>query len=234
VRHERGDLHIRDVGVGWRCIRERLCDANFVGGVGCSEFDIMEANSRGNVFTTHPCSPLGQHSKGQVMCQSDGCGFNAYRYGAKQFYGPGASYTVDTSKPFTVVTQFLSSNRTDSGDLTEIRRIYVQSGRVIANAKPRVYNTAEYDSITDKFCQTAGHGVTELTSLRQMGKSFKAGHVLVFSLWDSTDSMNWLDAGEYGPCLGGGDESAQALEKNHPNIKVVWFNIKCGDVDSTY
>jgi cellulase len=205
------------------------CDANYVGGNGCAEFDIAEANTRANVFTTHPCNRLGVGTRSTISCQQDGCGFNAYRYGAKQFWGPGSSYTVDTSKPMTVITQFLGT-----GTLTEIRRLYKQGGKLIQNAKPLVYNTASYDSLTDAFCKTAGHSVTPTTSLAQMGKSFDAGHVLIFSLWDAVDGMGWLDASEYGPCPGGTADSAATIEARSPNLKVVYSNVKFGDIDSTY
>jgi hypothetical protein len=31
------------------------CDANYVGGTGCAEFDIQEANNKAMVYTTHTC-----------------------------------------------------------------------------------------------------------------------------------------------------------------------------------
>ena len=34
----------------------------------------------------------------------------------------------------TVVTQFITSDGTDNGDLVEIRRLYVQDGKVIDNS----------------------------------------------------------------------------------------------------
>jgi cellulose 1,4-beta-cellobiosidase len=207
------------------------CDAQFLGDnqTGCAELDIWEGNARAQVYTTHPCSKLGQFTKGEGSCSSDGCGFNTYRYGEKNFYGNGSSYTLDSSKKFTVVTQFIGSGST----LTEIRRVYVQGGRVIPNANPLVYNTANYDSITDAFCRTAGHSVDTNNNLQRMGESLARGHVLAFSLWDSND-MGWLDAGEYGPCSGGSQEGTDYLETNLPNIKVVWSNVKYGDIDTTY
>ncbi|KAJ4424139.1 hypothetical protein N0V82_001187 [Gnomoniopsis sp. IMI 355080] len=42
--------------------------------------------------------------------------------------------TVDTSKPFTVVTQFLTTDNTTNGTLGEIRRMYIQDGKLIENA----------------------------------------------------------------------------------------------------
>ena len=52
--------------------------------------------------------------------------------GDQSFYG--ASKTVDTSKPFTVVTQFVTADGTDSGTLSQINRFYVQGGKTIPNS----------------------------------------------------------------------------------------------------
>lgn len=46
--------------------------------------------------------------------------------GSRDHYGHGAHYEVDSSRPMTVVTQFLTHNETDEGILSEIRRFYVQ------------------------------------------------------------------------------------------------------------
>lgn len=199
---------------------EGYCDANYVGGTGCAEFDIQEANNQANVFTTHTCQALGQiSSNGQ--CDNGGCGFNAYRYGGKDFWGT----TVNPKQKITIVTQFIGS-----GTLTEVRRKYVQGGKVINNPNLLIYNTANYDSISEGFCKTAGHQVDGWHALSQMGASFNKGHTLVFSLWDSND-MGWLDAGEYGPC---GSPSKDSIEAANPGMTVTWSNIKFGDIDSTY
>jgi cellulose 1,4-beta-cellobiosidase len=198
------------------------CDANYVGGTGCAEFDIQEANNKAMVFTSHPCQSLGTTtSNGQ--CQSDGCGFNAYRYGAKTFWGTD----VNVNAKITVVTQFL----TTGGSLSEVRRLYVQGGKKIPNPTLRIYNTADYDSISEGFCRTAGHQTDGWRGLAHMGESFAKGHVLVFSLWDSND-MGWLDGNtEYGPC---GNPSKDSIEAANPDMTVTWSNIKFGDIDSTY
>lgn len=69
------------------------------------------------------------------MCDKDGCDFASYRLNDKTFYGPGSSFQVDTTRPFTVVTQFITTDGTDNGDLKEVRRFYVQNGRRIENSK---------------------------------------------------------------------------------------------------
>jgi hypothetical protein len=86
------------------------CDANFVKSkgsskAGCAEFDIQEANFYGMVFTSHPCQLPGQVGQGGGQCQSDGCGFNAYRYGARDFW----SSKLNPEAKFTVVTQFVGT-----------------------------------------------------------------------------------------------------------------------------
>jgi len=44
-------------------------------------------------------------------------------------------FDIDTTQKITVVTQFLTSDGTDNGDLKEVRRFYVQNGQVIQNSK---------------------------------------------------------------------------------------------------
>jgi len=92
------------------------CDAQCQGYC-CNEMDILEANSMATAMTPHPC-------KGN-SCDKNGCGYNPYASGQKGFFGPGK--TVDTSKPFTVLTQFSASG----GKLSQITRKYVQNGRQI-------------------------------------------------------------------------------------------------------
>ncbi|RBQ76852.1 hypothetical protein FVER14953_01037 [Fusarium verticillioides] len=126
-------------------------DANAgVGNLGtcCPEMDIWEANSISTAFTPHPCTKLTQHSctgnscggtysddRYGGTCDADGCDFNAYRQGNKTFYGPGSNFNVDTTKKMTVVTQF---HKGSDGRLSEITRLYVQNGKVIANSESKI------------------------------------------------------------------------------------------------
>ena len=91
----------------------------------CDEFDIWEANSLATVYTTHACDASG------TQCDPHGCGFNTYSRGNKNFYGRGAGFTVDSTRPFTMVTQFVTVDGTDNGDLKEVRRYYIQDGKKI-------------------------------------------------------------------------------------------------------
>nr|pir cellulose 1,4-beta-cellobiosidase (EC 3.2.1.91) isoform cbh1-4 - basidiomycete (Phanerochaete chrysosporium) (fragments) [Phanerodontia chrysosporium] len=94
-------------------------------GTCCSEMDIWEANNDAAAFTPHPCTTTGQTrcsgddcARNTGLCDGDGCDFNSFRMGDKTFLGKGM--TVDTSKPFTVVTQFLTNDNTSTGTLSEI------------------------------------------------------------------------------------------------------------------
>ena len=76
-----------------------------------------------------PCGEGTDRYKGQ--CDKDGCDYNPYRAGVKDFFGPGSGFKVDTTQKFTIVTEFHTSDNTDTGDLVEIRRKFVQNGKVI-------------------------------------------------------------------------------------------------------
>lgn len=197
-------------------------------GACCAEFDIFEANKEANALTSHPCSitgvkactgdkECGNQSAGLPgFCDKSGCDFNPYRLGEKNFYGHGADFKVDTSKPFTVVTQFITSDGSDSGELTEIKRLYVQNGEVIDNAKSTILAPDDqYDSLTDEYCdaQVKKFNVTHKDKnktkkaspwmdtyklsggMKAMGEAIGRGMVLVLSVWDDGLSrMNWLDS----------------------------------------
>ena len=46
------------------------------------------------------------------------------------FWGPGSEFTLDSSRDVQVVTQFLTSDGTDTGELVEVRRKWVQGRRI--------------------------------------------------------------------------------------------------------
>jgi hypothetical protein len=61
-----------------------------------------------------------------------------YPLGKTNFYGRGSSYCVDTTKPFTVTTRFVTVDGKDTGNLKEIQRIYKQNGRTIPNPTVKI------------------------------------------------------------------------------------------------
>ncbi|KAJ5959958.1 CAZyme family GH7 [Penicillium vulpinum] len=236
-----------------------------VGGHGacCPEMDIWEANSISTAFTPHPCDSTEQtmcegddcggtysSSRYAGTCDPDGCDFNSFRMGNETFFGPGM--TVDTKSKMTVVTQFITADGTDSGALSEIKRIYLQDGKVIANSASEVAGV-EGDSITTEFCsaQKEAFGDEDIFSqhggLAAMGEGLDQGMVLVMSLWDDHyANMLWLDGEVYPTDADASDPGAARgtcattsgkpddVEANSGSAKVTYSNIKVGPIGSTY
>ena len=176
-------------------------EANLAGyGNCCSEMDLWEANSAATQLTPHPCNYntpqpylcTGTECGGSGICDQPGCEFNPFRQGHPNFYGPGKNKTINTLKPFTVVTQFVTSDGTAQGQLSEIRRFYKQGGKVFANPKSKVQGLAPYNSLSDKYCadQKAVFGDTtnmfaKEGGMGQFSQAIKSGMVLVFSIVSS-------------------------------------------------
>lgn len=170
----------------------------------CAEMDIWEANSISAALTPHPCETISQHnctgnSCGGTYstdryagdCDPDGCDFNSYRMGDTTFYGPGD--TIDTTSKFTVVTQFIE----DGGDLSAIKRYYVQNGVVYANSESEIPGVTG-NEITAAYCdaqKTVFNNTNvfdERGGMSQMGKALAGGMVLVMSLWDDVRCPPYL------------------------------------------
>jgi len=223
--------------------------------------DIWEANSISTAYTLHPCNKQGQYTcsgvecgdsdqRYQGVCDKDGCDYNGYRMGNHTHYGAGPNFALDTSKVITVVTQFITDDGTDEGSLVEIRRHYIQDGKVI----PEVNSTipgVEGNSVTDAFCTAQKEAFSTPDDhavkggLKSMGAALDRGLVLVLSLWDDgATEMRWLDAkfpkeapdstpgALRGPC-DGSTSNPNFLRSNNPSATVKYMNIRYGDIGST-
>ena len=206
--------------------------------------DIWEANSRATVLTPHTCSGEGlflcnspeECARGTGVCDKSGCGVNPFAQGARSFYGPGR--TVDTTRPFTVVTQFISADNTSTGELAEIRRVYIQEGRSVTTATVLNETVDALETgigaVTQDFC--VGKNTTDflrLGGMAGMGESLARGMVLIFSIWNSPgDFMEWLDQAPAGPCNATEGDPLN-IQKNQPDASVVFSNIRWGDIGST-
>lgn len=247
-------------------------------GACCNEMDIWEANARSNAYTPHPCRKdnktvpgvfrcegidCGDNDKGERykgICDKDGCDFASWRHGDTKFYGKGDEFKVNTNKKFTQVTQFITNDGTDDGDLVEIRRFWVQDGKVVAQSFAKhLEKTGEFkckgygNSITDQFCVSMNQRFgdydhfTHHGGLKEMGESLKRGHVLAISLWDDVDvAMMWLDSWfprnqsrrndpgiERGPCPGGKESEPMTVRQKYPDAKVTYTNFAVGALGST-
>ncbi|KAK0715166.1 exoglucanase 1 precursor [Lasiosphaeris hirsuta] len=208
-------------------------------GTCCSEMDIWEANNVAAAYTPHPCTTIDQtrcsgdacggtysSDRYSCVCDPDGCDFNSYRMGDKTFYGAGGN--VDTTKKMTVVTQFLKNA---AGELSEIKRFYVQNGKIIPNSQSKVAGVTG-NSITKDFCNQrvkAFGDVDDFTAkggLVQMGKALAKPMVLVMSIWDDhAANMLWLDSTYPGV--------PSEIEASAPNSHVAYSNIRFGPINST-
>lgn len=226
--------------------------------------DVWEANSISSAYTPHPCDGTqqsrctgsacggtGSDNRYGSICDPDGCDFNSYRMGNKTFYGPGL--TVNTRSKFTVVTQFITDTGTAAGTLKEIRRLYVQNGKVIQNTKVNVPGmAATLDSVTAGYCSAAKTAFGDRDSFSAHGglagisKAMSTGMVLVLSIWDDhTANMLWLDSSyptdkdastpgiARGTCATTSGVPSD-VEGSAPNSQVIYSNIKFGDIGSTY
>ncbi|KAK4193542.1 glycoside hydrolase [Podospora australis] len=230
-------------------------------GICCAEMDIWEANMDATAYTPHVCKVgeptrcegvdcgAGDGERYESLCDKDGCDFNSFRLGDQEFYGP--EKTVDTTKPFTIVTQFATDDGTDTGNLKSIHRFYVQDGQVIPNSETVVEGVDPTNFIDEKFCeqQKTAFGDNnyygKLGGMAAMGKSLEK-MVLVLSIWDDhAVSMNWLDStfpadadpSKPGVARGRCDPEAglpATVEAAHPDAYVVYSNIKFGAINSTF
>ena len=181
-------------------------------GTCCAEMDIWESNSISTAYTAHACSVTeqtrcegvqcgdngGDRFKG--VCDKNGCDIQPYRLGNTSFFGPGASFMLDTTKPMTVTTQFITDDGTDAGKLVEIRRSYVQDGKTVETPAVQV-GAKRYDSISHDFCAAEkelfkdGTNFLDKGGMGSIDDMNEDGMVLVMSLWDDHyANMLWLDS----------------------------------------
>ena len=231
-------------------------------GTCCAEFDVWEANKWANAYTAHPCSTPGYYRcsgsecgdgshRQDGVCDKDGCDLNPFRNGHKSFYGPGSNHKIDTTKPFQVVTQFHTIDNTDKGELSEIKRFYVQNGQKIYFPQTNVSGLDPYASITNTNCgnqkKVFGEPQTFANKggMKAMGEAFNRGMVLVMSLWDDHDAnMLWLDSDypleknpndpgvKRGPCSRDSGKPSD-VEREFGNAHVSFSNVKFGALGST-
>ncbi|KAF5325111.1 hypothetical protein D9619_009566 [Psilocybe cf. subviscida] len=244
---------------GWTASSSDANGGNGKYGTCCNELDIWEANKVSTAFTPHPCTVSGPYrctgtdcntptDRYNGVCDPDGCDFNAYRLGDTSFYGPGKK--VDTNKKLTLVTQFLTDTGTSSGKLTEIRRLYVQDGKIIQNSKVNIPGLPAVDSLTESFCDAQKTVFGDPNAHKSKGgfagmeKAMRNGLVLALSLWDDHHAnMLWLDStfptdstalgAARGDCPTTSGKPAD-LQSTVPNASVTYSNIKVGDIGSTY
>merc|ERR1712004_197584 len=223
----------------------------------------MGANNRGMAFTMHSCdtpndeqyrchgSKCGDNGEDRFkgVCDKNGCDIQPYRLKEKHFWGKGKHFQVDSSKPVTVTTQFITNDGTDEGEIVEVKQFYTQNGHTIEHPMYSV-NGKKHNSISDEMCADwvadtkDGTNFLEKGGMKAVDTVFKNGAVLVMSLWDDHyANMLWLDstypvdvtdcAANPGACRGNCPVTSGVpadLEKNIPNATVVFSDIKYGKI----
>jgi cellulose 1,4-beta-cellobiosidase len=229
----------------------------------CTTINVWDANAMATSFATHLCKVDGQYrcegiacggasgeDRYSGVCDEDGCDFNPWRVGSKTYFGPGL--TLDSRQPFAVVTQFLTSDGTDTGSLIEIRRKYVQNGRVIGNALTNINGVAKTGSISQMFCDQQKKAFGDRNAMLSQGgftalsKQLDRGFVLVLSIWDDYNgNMLWLDSAypvgkdksapgvERGPCASSSGAPVD-VEIWAADASVVFGNLRFGPINATY
>ncbi|KAL1836222.1 hypothetical protein VTJ49DRAFT_5417 [Mycothermus thermophilus] len=238
---------------GWR---PSTNDANAgVGPMGacCAEIDVWESNAYAYAFTPHACGSQNRYHVCETnncggtysddrfagYCDANGCDYNPYRMGNRDFYGKGLQ--VDTSRKFTVVSRF---------ERNKLTQFFVQDGRKIEPPAPTWDGIPKSADITPEFCSAQFKAFDDRDRFAETGgfdalnDALSIPMVLVMSIWDDHYSnMLWLDSsyppekagtpgGDRGPCSPDSGVPAE-VEAQFPNAQVVWSNIRFGPIGST-
>merc|ERR1712093_481921 len=217
-------------------------------GICCAELDMWEANMHSMQLALHPmdteesqtvcyledeCGSQEEGKRDIGPTDRNGCYLNPYYFGHKKFYGPGDDYTINTHKPFTIVTEF----REKSGELDGLYQYYYQDGKKIEQPD---YGFGSGNAMTDDFCKKSfdAHGEKPFFQnkggMKQFGKSVKRGMTMVVSFWDDmATNMNWLDSGKRGSC-DPKDGDPKTLREKHPDASFGVRHVRWGPIGSTH
>jgi len=167
----------------------------------CAEIDLFEGNKYSQRMTLHPCDSHRATCTGETcesFCDKNGCSLNGYKLGAPNFYSPGGDI-LDSLKPFTLVTQFITEDGTDRGRLVQVSRFFLQEGRRYEAMSPELGM-----STSDEFCAEqlgAFNQFTAKNGMYKLGEALDRGMVLALSIWEDPETqMRWLDSDGNGPC----------------------------------
>jgi cellulose 1,4-beta-cellobiosidase len=225
-------------------------------GACCAEIDVWESNAHSFALTPHACENNDYHicedgvgagcggtyseERYAGLCDANGCDYNPYRLGNLDFYGAGK--TVDTSRVFTVVTQFTA---------TSLTQFFIQDGQRFDIPTPKYDGVPNSSQITQEFCDNIFNVFTEHDRYTEVGgwpamvDALSVPHVLVMSIWaDHYANMLWLDgawprdADPSEPGVTRGDCPADSgnpsdVVNEHADAYVNWSNIRFGPIGST-
>ncbi|KFA71473.1 hypothetical protein S40288_08013 [Stachybotrys chartarum IBT 40288] len=224
-------------------------------GACCAEIDVWESNAHSYALTPHACSNNDYHicvenegdgcggtysdDRYAGLCDANGCDYNPYRHGNTDFYGAGK--TVDTSRPFTVVTQF-SRDR--------LAQFFIQDGQRY-DPPSSTYDVPDTPDVTQEFCDAVfdafgdHNRYAEVGGWSAMEDALSVPHVLVLSIWaDHYANMLWLDGSwpreadpsapgvTRGDCPADSGDPSEVISQ-HGDAYVNWSNIRWGPIGTT-
>ncbi|KAH7312629.1 putative cellulose 1, 4-beta-cellobiosidase [Stachybotrys elegans] len=203
----------------------------------CAEIDVWESNAHSFAFTPHPCTTNEYHvcedqncggtysdDRFAGKCDANGCDYNPYRMGNTNFYGKGK--TVDTTKKFTVVSQFAENKLT---------QFLVQNGKKFVIPGPTDTSISSTSDITPGFCDKVftafddRNRFQEVGGWTQLNAALRLPMVLVMSIWDDKKGQPGAARGSCPDNSGVPSE----VESQYANSRVVWSNIRFGPIGST-
>lgn len=214
----------------------------------CSnEYDVWEANSRSTSIALHPCSIVGVKSctnsldcgdgnnRFKGICDKNGANYNLNREGRRTVYGLGNTFEINTMKPITVRTQFITDS---NNNIIKVKQFLEQGKKIVVGAElddTIIYSQSKKYNEPDHFHDLGG--------FKTMTDSLSRKHVLILSLWDDSNvNMRWLDSiypvgstrpEDYrGPCSTE-DTNILTLRKKFPKSRVIYSNIQINDMKST-
>ncbi|KAL0934986.1 exoglucanase 1 precursor [Colletotrichum truncatum] len=214
-------------------------------GACCPEFDVWNSNSNSFQMSSKLCRQTsysicqGDNCEGGQRfpdCDRDGCDYNPYRLGAKDFYG--LAKTVDTSKKFTVVTQFAED---------KVTKFFIQDGQKIDAPATTLPGAADSSGLNADYCLKKSQYFGEhdmfnvLGGYRRHNDVLRQPLVMALSIQNDYYAANlWLDSRypldswapgtERGPCeFSGNVPGVPEVGDN----KVSWSNIRFGPIGST-
>merc|ERR1711907_655052 len=219
-------------------------------GICCAELDLWEANKMSMQLALHPMNnddsqtvcyeeaECGSQKAGQRdvgPTDRNGCYLNPYFFGHKKFYGPGSSYTINTMKPFTIVTEFQSDST--GKHLHGMYQYFYQDGKKIEFPD---FGYGSGNSMTQTFCdkmfkdKNDAPYFTNNGGMKKFSEAVERGMTFVVSFWDDmATNMNWLDSGERGVC-DPSDGDPKNLREKHPDASFAVRHMRWGPIGSTH
>ncbi|KAK4249410.1 Exoglucanase 1 [Corynascus novoguineensis] len=229
-------------------------------GACCPQFSVWNGNAHSFAMSTHTCpyekkeKPtyfcyrnecdyhyISPDERGNSACDLNGCSYNPYRMGTRDFYGEGK--TIDTASKFTVATQWTEDR---------VTQFLVQNGHKFDVPAPVWEGLPPEAGLSRDMCDMQRIVFEERDGMAENGgwaahvsQVLDQPMVLVLSIGADHKRWNlWLDSRyppydpekigmDRGDCFPIEENDPQVVKNLHPDSTVVWSNIRYGPIGST-